>query len=105
MLFKNPVSEAPCPKGRTHFKFHSQICAHVLQSARVDNAVDALEEMGGLISPLVLARVDYQEAARHGLGVTEINPQGSAAQEMRALWNSLKRRMNRGKGKGHSKAA
>jgi chromosome partitioning protein len=45
----------------------------------------------------VLARVDYQEAARHGLGVTEINPNGAAAQEMRALWASLKRRLARGK--------
>jgi chromosome partitioning protein len=51
--------------------------------------------MGGMISPLVLARVDYQEAARHGLGVTEINPHGAAAVEMRALWNSIKRRLAR----------
>ena len=43
------------------------------------------------------ARVDYQEAARHGLGVTEINPHGAAAAETRALWASLKRRLARGK--------
>ena len=47
--------------------------------------------MGGLISPLILARVDYQEAARHGWGVTEFNPYGAAAQEMHGLWQSIKR--------------
>ena len=68
--------------------------------------VASLEEMGGLISPLVLSRVDYQEAARHGLGVTEINPHGAAADEMRALWTSLKRRIARAKAKAPaSKAA
>ena len=77
------------------FVFLLNQCPPAQQSARVDNAVAALEEMGGLISPLVLARVDYQEAARHGLGVTEINPHGAAANEMRALWSSLKRRLAR----------
>ena len=61
--------------------------------------------MGGLISPLVLARVDYQEAARHGLGVTEINPHGAAAQEMRQLWSSIKRRLTRGKNAPSARAA
>ncbi len=88
------------------FAFLLNQCPPAQQSARVDNAVAALEEMGGLISPLVLARVDYQEAARHGLGVTEINPHGAAAQEMRTLWTSVKRRMARAKGKAPaSKAA
>ena len=39
----------------------------------------------------MLARVDYQEAARHGWGVTEINPNGAAAEEVKALWSSVKR--------------
>ena len=91
---------------KSEFVFMLNQCPPAQQTARVDNAVETLEEMGGLISPLVLARVDYQEAARHGLGVTEINPHGAAAQEMRALWASLKRRMARGKGKAPaSKAA
>lgn len=87
------------------FVFMLNQCPPAQQSARVDNAVAALEEMGGLISPLVLSRVDYQEAARHGLGVTEINPNGAAANEMRALWASLKRRVGRSKGKAPAKAA
>ena len=68
-------------------------CPPAQQTARVADGVAALEEMGGLISPLVLSRVDYQEAARHGWGVTEINPNGAAALEMRTLWASLKRRL------------
>ena len=87
------------------FVFLLNQCPPAQQSARVENAVAALEEMGGLLSPLVLARVDYQEAARHGLGVTEINPNGAAANEMRALWASLKRRLSCGKGKPAVKAA
>jgi chromosome partitioning protein len=53
--------------------------------------------MGGLITPLILARVDYQEAARHGWGVTEINPNGAAAEEIKTLWASIKRRLAKGK--------
>ena len=55
----------------------------------------ALEAMGGLLTPLISARVDYQEAARHGLGVTELAPSGVAAEEIRAMWSSIKRRMGR----------
>ena len=71
-------------------------CPPAQQSARVAEGVEALEGMGGLLSPLVLARVDYQEAARRGWGVSELNPHGAAAGEMRALWSSVKRRLNRG---------
>lgn len=87
------------------FVFLLNQCPPAQQSARVDNAVAALEEMGGLISPLVLARVDYQEAARYGLGVTEINANGAAANEIRALWVSLKRRLGRAKKTTSAKAA
>ena len=67
------------------------------QTARVQDGVETLEEMGGLISPLILARVDYQEAVRHGWGVTELNPNGAAAEEMRGLWASIRRRLARAK--------
>jgi chromosome partitioning protein len=68
-------------------------CPPAQQNARVEEGMAALEAMGGLLSPLVLARVDYQEAARRGWGVTEFNPNGAAAGEMRALWASLKKRL------------
>ncbi|MGD0561576.1 MAG: ParA family protein [Roseiarcus sp.] len=105
-LWASAQTRAALKAAASDFVFMLNQCPPAQQTARVDNAVAALEEMGGLISPLVLARVDYQEAARHGLGVTEINPHGAAAQEMRALWASLKRRLARGKAKAPtSKAA
>ena len=41
--------------------------------------------MGGLVTPMIASRVDYQTAAVTGQGVTELNPQGKAAEEMRAV--------------------
>jgi chromosome partitioning protein len=76
------------------------------QTARVLDGVEALEEMGGLISPLILARVDYQDAARRGRGVTELNPSGAAAQEMGGLWQSVTARLAQAKvGRPAQKAA
>ena len=66
------------------------------QSARVEQGAKALQAMGGLLAPMVSARVDYQEAARHGLGVAELHPSSVAAQEMRELWASVKRRLKKG---------
>ena len=79
------------------FVFLLNQCPPAQQTARVQDGVEALEEMGGLISPLILTRVDYQESARHGWGVTELNPYGAAAEEMRGLWQSVKRRLARAK--------
>jgi chromosome partitioning protein len=95
-LWASAQTRAALRATNSDFVFLLNQCPPVQQSARVQNAVAALEEIGGLISPLVAARVDFQDAARHGLGVTEINPNGGAAQEIRALWESLKRRVSRG---------
>ncbi|MGD0642959.1 MAG: ParA family protein [Roseiarcus sp.] len=105
-LWASAQTRAALKTTNSDFVFMLNQCPPAQQSARVDNAIAALEELGGLISPLVLARVDYQEAARHGLGVTEINPHGAAAHEIRSLWASIKRRLARGKAKAPaSKAA
>ncbi len=96
-LWASAQTRAALKETRSDYVFLLNQCPPAQQSARVDDGVAALEAMGGLISPLVLSRVDYQEAARHGWGVTEINPHGAAAQEMRTLWASLKRRLARGK--------
>jgi chromosome partitioning protein len=77
------------------FVFLLNQCPPAQQTARVKDGVETLEEMGGLISPLILARVDYQEAVRHGWGVTELNPNGPAAEEIRSLWTSIRRRLAR----------
>jgi chromosome partitioning protein len=83
---------------KREFVFLLNQCPPVQQSARVEDGAKALEAMGGLITPMISSRVDYQEAARQGLGVTELHSSGLAADEMRKLWKSVKRRMAKGKG-------
>ncbi len=77
------------------FAFALNQCPPAQQSGRIHEGVAALEAMGALISPLVTARVDYQDATRLGLGVTEFNPSGTAAEEMRAFWASVRRRLRK----------
>jgi chromosome partitioning protein len=79
------------------FVFLLNQCPPAQQTAHVQDGVEALEEMGELISPLIVARGDYQEAVRHGWGVTELNPYGAAAQEMNGLWRSISRRLSQDK--------
>lgn len=75
------------------YGFLLNLCPPDRNSAQVRDAAEALEEMGGLIGPPILARADYQNAARQGQGVTEFNPNGAAAEEMRVLWASISRRL------------
>jgi len=82
---------------RKEYAFVLTQCPALQESQRVSDGAAALEAMGGLLRPLVGARVDYQEAARKGLGVTEVDSEGKAAEEMRQLWASLKRRLARSK--------
>jgi chromosome partitioning protein len=80
-------------------------CPAMQESQRVTDGAAALESMGGLLRPLIASRVAYQEAAREGMGTTEIEPDGKAAEEMRTLWASLKRRLGRIKTQPVRKAA
>jgi chromosome partitioning protein len=77
------------------FAFVLNQCPAMQESQRVLDGAAALESMGGLLRPLIAMRVAYQEAAREGMGPTELEPEGKAAEEMRVLWASLKRRMAR----------
>jgi chromosome partitioning protein len=89
-------SEATRGKLKTLSKDYAFVlnqCPAMRESQRVSDGATALEAMGGLLRPFIGARVDYQEAAREGLGVTEI--EGKAAEEMRQLWASLQRRLAR----------
>ena len=80
---------------RKEYVFLLNQCPPAQQSARIDEGVALLEKMGGLISPLIGARVDYQEAARNGAGVTEWNASGDAADETRRLWTSIRKRIGK----------
>lgn len=104
-LWASELTRKACSAARKEFAFLLNQCPPSQQSARIEDGAKALEAMGGLLTPLVSTRVDYQEAARHGLGVTELNPHGVAAEEMRDLWASVKRRVARGKSTGVKKAA
>jgi chromosome partitioning protein len=96
-LWASELTRRTLRQMRADYVFVLNQCPPAQQTTRVEEGAAALEAMGGLLTPLVLSRVDYQEAARHGRGVTEVNPNGAAAGEIKALWSSIKRRMARGK--------
>jgi chromosome partitioning protein len=104
-LWASEQTRATLKELRGEFVFVLNQCPPAQQTLRVQEGAAALEAMGGLITPMVQARVDYQEAARHGWGVTEINPHGAAAVEMKALWASIKRRMARSKARAPARKA
>ena len=70
-------------------------CPIVQGSRRLRDGAAALEAMGGLLQPMITARVDYQDAMMRGLGPTEVDATGPAAEEIRQLWQSLRRRLAR----------
>jgi chromosome partitioning protein len=80
---------------KSDYAFVLNQCPAAQHSERVEAGMVALEAMGGLLTPLIGQRVDFQDAARYGLGITEFNPSGDAADEMRKLWTSLKRRLSK----------
>jgi chromosome partitioning protein len=47
----------------------------------------------GLVGPLISERVAHRDAMASGLGVTELEPRGKAATEIRDLWHWTKKRM------------
>ena len=70
-------------------------CPPAQQTARIEEGMSALEAMGGILTPAIGARVDFQEAVRLGLGATEYAPSSPAADETRKLWRSLRKRLSR----------
>lgn len=60
--------------------------------ARTAEAIEALQ-VGGAVAPPIAERTDFRDSVATGLGVTEINPTGKAAAEIRALWTYVDERM------------
>jgi chromosome partitioning protein len=56
------------------------------RSNRVSEAATALYAAGMLALPFIVQRNDHQDALGAGLGVTEYNSHGKAAEEIRGLW-------------------
>lgn len=82
-------------------------CAFILNQCpagqvgrRVQDSTTSLEEMGALLVPLIAARVAYQDAMQRGLGPTEIDPAGKAAEEVRLLCAAICRRIVPATGRG-----
>lgn len=75
------------------FVFLLNQCPLVREASRVRKGIAALEAVGALLRPHIRARADFLEAARTGKGVTEVDPKGEAAREMRDLWMDLSRRL------------
>ena len=98
-LWASEVTRKQVKEKGCDYAFLLNQCPPAQQSARVEQGAKALQAMGGLLAPLVSARVDYQEAARLGQGASEYNPYGVAAEEMRELWGSIRRRLKKGAAK------
>lgn len=74
------------------------------KGTRAQDGQRALEMMGVVAHPTITTRVDFQEAAVQGLGVNEINPRGKAAEEIDALWQTIKKNLVGGMTHGNRKA-
>jgi len=65
-------------------------CPSTYRSARTSESAKGLMRLGVLAEPMLSARMDFQDAIAHGLGVTEFAPQGRAAQEIEGLWRWIR---------------
>lgn len=72
------------------------------KSYRVRDTAEGLKVLGMLAEVNVVMRNDHQDAMGTGQGVTELNPTGAAADEMRKLWAWVE---NRTKSIPHVQAA
>ena len=62
------------------------------RSYRVRDAADGLAVLGVLPDTNIVMRNDHQDALGLGQGVTEYNPTGMAAHEVRTLWSWIAKR-------------
>lgn len=68
-------------------------CPSAQQSGRIERGARALADLGALLTPMISARADYQEAVLMGLGVCELKPRSAAAREATMLWAQVKARL------------
>jgi chromosome partitioning protein len=73
------------------------------KSYRVRDTAEGLKVLGMLADVNIVLRNDHQDAIGTGQGVTELNPEGAAADEIRRLWNWINQRTT--KGLAHVQAA
>jgi chromosome partitioning protein len=80
-------------------------CPPFYRSSRAREAAKGLTGLGILADPMLSTRMDYQDAIAGGLGVTEHDRDGRAAQEMTALWNWTRAQLAGANGEGAQQAA
>ena len=68
------------------------------RSSRATEAASGLSMFGVLAEPPLAQRADHQDAIAAGQGVTEFAPDGKAAEEIRALWAWVDRKMKGNQG-------
>jgi chromosome partitioning protein len=64
------------------------------RNSRATEAANGLAMFGVLAEPMVTQRADHQDALAAGQGVTEYASDGKAAEEVRALWTWINRKIN-----------
>lgn len=74
------------------------------RSPRIQDASRALGLLGVLASPPIVQRSDHQDAIAFGLGVTEHDPHGKGADEIRQLWAWINRKLEKANGQTASVA-
>jgi len=77
------------------FSFVLNQCPTGGRTSRTSNARMALQLLGGLCDPTLAHRSDHVDALAAGLGVTEFNPYGKAADEIRAVLHWLTARLRK----------
>lgn len=75
------------------FVFLLNQCPPAREASHVQEGIAALEAIGYLLHPHIRTRPAFLDAAGMGKGVTEVDPKGAAAREVRALWLALKHRL------------
>jgi len=74
------------------------------RSSRVAETKAGLGALGLIAEPPIVSRADHQDAIAAGLGVTEFNSAGAAANEIRQLWRWIENKLEP-KAKRNEKAA
>lgn len=87
-----PTIQAISRMGRP-FAFILTQCSTIPRNSRAGEMAAGLQTLGVLAEPLIAQRADHQDAFAAGQGVTEYAPDSKAAQEIRALWQWIDRKM------------
>ena len=75
------------------FAFVLSQCSAIPRNSRAAEMAAGLKTLGVLAEPNIAQRADHQDAYAAGQGVTEYAAEGKAADEVRALWQWVDKRM------------